>query len=115
MRAGISCWITMWSEITAGSLTLASSPAGTSAREQSAYNFLIIPLLLIEVEHFFHNGPPLARAAGLERLLHGFHDGPPFLSLRIGRHLRHVRIVVRTVVFVISEQVPVFKKDAVIP
>jgi hypothetical protein len=44
----------------------------------------------------------------------GFHYCPPLLCLGISRHLRHVRLKVRIVVFPIAEQQIIFEKDGII-
>src|SRR5713226_2371037 len=72
------------------------------------------PAASLHVEDFFHLRPPFAFCAGLQGLLHGHHDGPPLLSFGIGRHLLYVSFVVRPVIFVVAEQVAVFKIDRVI-
>ena len=60
------------------------------------------------MKYFFHYGPPFTVGACVERLLTRFAERPPFLGDRIGCHLLHIGLVIRSHIFVVTEQQPVF-------
>src|SRR3979490_2671792 len=68
----------------------------------------------VAMKNLVHVGPPLASGARFQGLLHWHHKSPPFLRLWISRHCRHVRSVVRAVIFEISEQEVVFQIDGIV-
>jgi hypothetical protein len=66
---------------------------------------------LIGMKDFLHAGPPLARRrVSTERCI-GPHDLPLLLSPGISSHLRHVSVIICSVVLKIAEQKPILQEN----